>query len=71
MRKIFILGGVLSHAVVGTWPAFAAAAQNQPISWFVVGLHALGPGMLSVLVAVLAFLMHSPPQVVRIAEQIE
>jgi hypothetical protein len=71
MKNVMVFGGVLGHAIVGTWPAFAAVVRNQPISWFVVALHTLGPGVITVSAAALAFLLHSPPQVLQIVEQVD
>jgi hypothetical protein len=60
MWRVFAFGGVCAHAAAGTWPVVAAISQGQPVSWAVVALHALAPGLIGSVLTVLGTLAGTP-----------
>ena len=69
MWKTFAFGGALAHTAAGTWPIITAATQSQPVSWLVLGVHAIGSGLTGLAVTILVTLATRPPEVLQPIEQ--
>ena len=69
MWKIFAFGGALAHTAAGTWPVITAVSQGQPVSWLVLGMDAIGPGLVGLAVTILVTLATRPPEMLQPIEE--